>query len=115
MFLWSRAPVPAALLVQTDREQQERQQQEEETVGNPRLSCGSGQSERRKLCPVRQNSGGGIRHELGNGALGMFQLFSSLCVSGLSSDNTPTFCGKVAGREALTSQLCVWKRAANWR
>lgn len=39
VVLWSRAPVRAALLVQTDREQQERQQ-EEETVGNPRLRDG---------------------------------------------------------------------------
>lgn len=110
MVLWSRAPVRAALLVQADREQQERQQ-EEETVGNPSLSCGSGQSERRKLCPVRQNSGGGIRHELGNGTLGMFQLFSSLRVNGMFSDSTPTFYGKVAGREALTlSFVCGSER-----
>lgn len=103
------APVRAALLVQPDREQQERRRrQEEETVGNPRLSGGSGHSERRKPCPVRQNSGGGIRHELGNGALGMFLLLLSPRVKGLFSDNTPTFCGRVAGGEALTpSALCM--------
>lgn len=72
---WSRAPVlrgPAGS-DQPDREQQERQK-EEETVGNRSRSGGSGRSERRKPSPLRQKSGG-IRHELGNGALGMFQLF----------------------------------------
>lgn len=44
-----------------------------------RSTSGSlGESERGKLCPIREKSEGRICNELGNGALGMFKL-SHLC------------------------------------
>lgn len=39
-----------------------------------RVAAAVQESERGKLRPIRQKSEGGIRNELGNGALGMFQL-----------------------------------------
>lgn len=58
------------------RQEQQQQQTVSQELRSPSDSFGD--CEWGKLRPIREKSEGGIRHELGNGTLGMFNLIQTV-------------------------------------